>query len=255
MDYSHSKEIIHETKILDDSDTAFIDQHIGTIQHNWEKNQKYRTETEMRISVLNDMKFPTPAAKYWQAVREQSAFYAQLVSCAFMFQTLQVDQEQLRRDIERLRESDDPDADLEIRRKEIEFEQNQFKELSLRNEATDRMREIRLWAQIMDECREVDPTFDAEDPSTHQPLSYVKRWRAQAAELGDNASPSERWNLLGQLQSGERYLKDKSIALPPSDGATRLTAQDGNVTYKIRFDDIVKQERKGNAATVRREQH
>ena len=33
---------------------------------NWRKKQIFRTETEMRISVLNDAKHPTDASKYWQ---------------------------------------------------------------------------------------------------------------------------------------------------------------------------------------------
>ena len=32
---------------------------------NWKKKQIFRTETEMRISVLNDAKHPTDASKYW----------------------------------------------------------------------------------------------------------------------------------------------------------------------------------------------
>ena len=35
----------------------------------WTKKQIFRTETEMRISVLNDCKHPTAASKYWQSVR------------------------------------------------------------------------------------------------------------------------------------------------------------------------------------------
>ena len=37
----------------------------------WTKKQIFRTETEMRVSVLNDGKHPTQASKYWQSVREQ----------------------------------------------------------------------------------------------------------------------------------------------------------------------------------------
>ena len=43
-----------------------------------DKVQIYRTETEMRYSVLNDGRFPTKASKYWQAVREQDVFNKQL---------------------------------------------------------------------------------------------------------------------------------------------------------------------------------
>ena len=37
----------------------------------WTKKQMFRTQTEMEFSVLNDAKYPTKAAKYWQCVREQ----------------------------------------------------------------------------------------------------------------------------------------------------------------------------------------
>ena len=43
-----------------------------------QKRQIYRTETEMRISVLNNGSHPTKASKYWQCVREQSMMYEQL---------------------------------------------------------------------------------------------------------------------------------------------------------------------------------
>ena len=43
----------------------------------------FRTETEMRISVLNDLKHPTPGAKYWQAVREQNVFFEQMIFLSF----------------------------------------------------------------------------------------------------------------------------------------------------------------------------
>ena len=46
---------------------------------NWRKKQIFRTETEMRISVLNDAKHPTNASKYWQSVREQDAMFDALM--------------------------------------------------------------------------------------------------------------------------------------------------------------------------------
>ena len=50
---------------------------------NWRKKQIYRTETEMRISVLNDAKHPTNASKYWQSVREQGAMFDALMGLTF----------------------------------------------------------------------------------------------------------------------------------------------------------------------------
>jgi len=49
----------------------------------WTKKQIFRTETEMRISVLNDGKHPTQASKYWQSVREQNAMFEALMGLSF----------------------------------------------------------------------------------------------------------------------------------------------------------------------------
>ena len=50
---------------------------------NWNKKQIFRTETEMRISVLNDVNHPTSASKYWQSVREMSAHFDALMNLSF----------------------------------------------------------------------------------------------------------------------------------------------------------------------------
>ena len=56
----------------------------------WTKKQIFRTETEMRISVLNDGKHPTQASKYWQSVREQNAMFEALMGLSFDLRRNQV---------------------------------------------------------------------------------------------------------------------------------------------------------------------
>ena len=51
----------------------------------WHKKQMFRTETEARMSVLNDGKHPTPASKYWQSIREQSAMFDAIVESGFSY--------------------------------------------------------------------------------------------------------------------------------------------------------------------------
>ena len=43
----------------------------------------FRTKTEMEFSVLNDAKYPTNAAKYWQCVREQNTHIENLMHLSF----------------------------------------------------------------------------------------------------------------------------------------------------------------------------
>ena len=40
------------------------------------------------------------------------------------------------------------------------------------------------------------------DVNNHQLISYTTRWINQSIQMGNNGSPSERQNLLGQLRSG-----------------------------------------------------
>ena len=60
------------------------------IKDTWHKKQVFRTETEMRMSVLQDGKFPTPASKYWQCVREQNVFFENLMSLSFEYRKNEV---------------------------------------------------------------------------------------------------------------------------------------------------------------------
>ena len=49
-------------------------------------SQMFRTDTEMRISVLNDIKFPTPASKYYQALREMNVHQCELVGLLYDYE-------------------------------------------------------------------------------------------------------------------------------------------------------------------------
>ncbi len=54
--------------VLNAEDQKVYDNLLDECRDSWRKRQVFRTETEMRLSVLNDGKHPTPASKYWQAV-------------------------------------------------------------------------------------------------------------------------------------------------------------------------------------------
>ena len=198
-----SKSIIKA--VVSKEDAKFIESNLSEIQEVWDKRQIYRTETEMRVSVLNDLKFPTVASKYWQAVRELSGFYANLVSLSFSYRRGEVRQEQI------LEEIDKESCSLKIKLLDIDLEEALFSQLGMEQEAKDRMREIRLWCTILEECKQADPNFDYNDPNTHQLLSYTMRFQNQVANLNDSSSLGEVSNLTGQLETALRYKVDPSI--------------------------------------------
>ena len=222
MDYGRTKEVIRSSTMMLDEDIAFIDSNIDAIQAVFAKRQKYRTETEMRISVLNEMKFPTPAAKYWQCVRELGSFYGYLVDDAFSYRRNAIEIEILRRSL--TSEEDELQRGLI----QIDIEQQEFRQLALESGAKDRMREIRMWMQLMEECIEADDSFDTEDVNTHQLKSYHARFINQAKELSEFTPVSERINLLGQLASATAEIEGKAVIGPNHRLETGL-----NITYRL----------------------
>ena len=70
-------------EVLKEEDAGAIVELRDELGDNWHKKQIFRTETEMRISVLNDAKHPTNASKYWQSVREMGAMFDALMGLTF----------------------------------------------------------------------------------------------------------------------------------------------------------------------------
>ena len=68
---------------------------VPELQDTWVKKQMFRTETEMRFSVLSDNKYGTNAAKYWQSVREQNTHFENLMHLSFDYRKNDVEIEKL----------------------------------------------------------------------------------------------------------------------------------------------------------------
>ena len=78
------KEAPSLNNLLDPEDVKEFEQEYSRALDTWTKKQVFRTETEMRMSVLQDAKYPTKGtAKYWQCVREQNVFLENLMSLSF----------------------------------------------------------------------------------------------------------------------------------------------------------------------------
>jgi len=169
---------IRDVNILNEQDMEVITNLTNELQRVFEVKQVWRTEVEMRYSVLNDVSFPDPASKYWQSIREENVFFEQLVTLSFEYQkahgklTLkEIEYEKIKGNTKKskaLRQI----AEAEI--KEIEFGLVQ-----MRLHAFHRVREIKLWEKLKNEQIKKDPTFDISDPNAGQIKSYAKRWEAE----------------------------------------------------------------------------
>lgn len=167
--------------------------------------QVHRTRTEMEVSVLNELHFPTPASKYWQAVREQNVMIQGITMLSFDYRKALVDCKILSRDIEA--EEDDLKREL----LEIEQEKLLYQIKEMKRAGKHKAREVLEWSDI--KSRESKQMSGAElsDVDNHQLMSYTKRWINQALLMNSETGQAERQNLMGQLRSGVQKCKERGV--------------------------------------------
>ena len=196
------------TNILDKEDVKEFKKLIPELQDTWHKKQMFRTETEMRFSVLSDNKYPTRAAKYWQSVREQNTHFENLVHLSFDARKNEVEIKKLERDIKNEKD------ELEVELKQIELEEKLYAKAQMELVAKHRMREVATWSKLKKEFD--DNSFDKQDVNAHQAHSYMLRLQHQKNTITPGTSQPEVFNVLGQLETLERVIRDKELA-PPKD--------------------------------------
>lgn len=197
----------HLSEILDTGDFKSLIDLKDELKDTWHKKQVFRTETEMRMSVLQDAKYPTKAAKYWQCVREQNVFFENLMSLSFEYRKNEVEIKKLKKKI--TQETDLLEKEL----LEIELEEKLYGRANTELVAKDRMREINQWSQLKKEYN--DGSFDTKDVNTHQAESYKMMLTNKVKTLTPGSSQPEVFNAVGQLQTLER-LEQEGVLLPYS---------------------------------------
>lgn len=193
------------------------------LQDTFEKKQMWRTETEMRFSVLNDIKHPTNASKYWQAVKEQSGFFENLVMLSFEYRRTLVKIKKLEKKINK------EVNELKLESLKIDLEEQLFIKKNQEIASKDRMRELKLWSKIKKELD--DGSFDVDNVDSHQLVSYAQRYLKEyeaAIKMKANLNTGEARNLLGQTVSilkicEENNILDKVVSiLPETEFKTQL---------------------------------
>ena len=197
------KEAPSLNNLLDPNDVKEFKEMTSELRDTWTKKQVFRTETEMRISVLQDAKYPTKAAKYWQCVREQNVFLENLMSLSFECRRNEVKLKKLKKKLEE--ETDELKKEL----LQIDIDEKTYAVANMQLVAKDRMREIKLWSTLKKEFD--DGSFDTQDVNKHQLDSYGLQYFEKAKTLNEHSSESEKFNILGQLQSLQRIKKSGEL--------------------------------------------
>jgi len=199
-------------EMLKPSDANAIVELREELGDNWRKKQIFRTETEMRISVLNDAKHPTNASKYWQSVREQGAMFDALMGLTFDMRRSKIKRSRIEQEQkEAIAKGDDFTAE-EL---QIDLDENLFGRANMEKTARDRVRELKLWSQIKKELD--DGSFDTTYVNTHQAESYTHNLQNRVNSLNANSQPAEIVNAAGPLETVKR-LKTEDGKLRQFDG-------------------------------------
>lgn len=192
------------TAVLKKSDADIILALKEELQEAWVKKQIFRTETEMRVSVLNDGSHPTPASKYWQCVREQTSMLDSLIALSFDLRKLDIERLRL---LKKMEECTDEFDKMEL---ELLLDENLFHKAKCEEMARDRVREIKLWSDIKSELE--DGSFDSKNPNTHQKESLHQTLLNRAQTISEKSDPAAIMNVLGPLTTIERLKNENALS-------------------------------------------
>ena len=190
------KEEAHLNNLLTTDDLSTFKGMVDELRDTWNKKQMFRTETEARFSVLQDNRYPTKAAKYWQCVREQSTYLDNLMSLSFDYRRNDAKIKWLEGKIDK--EQDE----YKLTKYQIDLDECRFSKASMEKVAKHRMREIKMWSQLKKEFN--DGSFNDKDVNQHQLESYHKMYAGKAKTINNNTPEAEVFNIIGQLRSLER---------------------------------------------------
>ena len=197
------KEAPNLNNLLDPEEVKIFKNLTDELRDTWTKKQMFRTETEARFSVLQDNRYPTKAAKYWQCVREQSSYLDNLMALSFDYRRNDAKIKWLEEKIDK--EQDD----YKLTKYKIDLDEARFGKASMEKVARHRMREIKMWSKLKKEFN--DGSFNDKDVNVHQLESYGLQYHEKAKTLNANSSEAEIFNVMGQLQSLQRIKKSGEL--------------------------------------------
>jgi hypothetical protein len=190
------QEETHLNNLLEPNDLKSFKGMVDELRDTWTKKQIFRTETEARVSVLQDNKHPSKAAKYWQCIREQNVFLENLMSLSFEYRRNDAKIKWLTKKLE----TETDEYKLECYK--IDLDEKIYSKANMELVAKDRMREINMWSKLKLEFD--DGSFNTKDVNQHQLESYHQVYLNKVKSLTPGSSQPEVFNAMGQLQTIER---------------------------------------------------
>ena len=197
------QEEAHLNNLLETEDLKSFKGMVEELRDTWTKKQIFRTETEMKVAVLDDGRYPTKASKYWQCVREQNVFLENLMSLSFDYRRNEAKIKQLQKKLET--ETDEYKRELY----QIDLDEKIYGKANMELVAKDRLREIKLWSKFKAEYD--DGSFDTKNVNTHQFESLAQIMEHKKNSITPGSSQAEVFNVLSQVDTIARIKQEKQL--------------------------------------------
>ena len=197
------QEEIHLNNLLETEDLKSFKSMVEELRDTWTKKQIFRTETEMKVAVLDDGRYPTRASKYWQCVREQNVFLENLMSLSFDYRRNEAKIKQLEKKLET--ETDEYKKELY----QIDLDEKIYGKANMELVARDRLREIKLWSKCKAEYD--DGSFDTKNVNSHQFESLAQIMEHKKNSITPGSSQAEVFNVLSQVDTISRMKQEKQL--------------------------------------------
>ena len=123
-------------ELIDSKSLEFIKENMPKFNDRFVRRPVFRSLYELENYVVPNDTHPTPDAKYWQLIGEQSVHVQELISLSFNFRKINV---KIKRLEHKIKEETDP---FKKELYEIELEEKQFERANCQKIAKERMREI-----------------------------------------------------------------------------------------------------------------
>jgi hypothetical protein len=197
------QEELHLNNLLEPEDLSSFKGMVEELRDTWTKKQIFRTETEMKVAVLDDGRYPTRASKYWQCVREQNVFLENLMSLSFDYRRNEAKIKQLQKKLET--ETDEYKRELY----QIDLDEKIYGKANMELVARDRLREIKLWSKFKLEYD--DGSFDTKNVNSHQFESLSQIMEHKKNSITPGSSQAEVFNVLSQVDTIARIKQEKQL--------------------------------------------
>jgi len=216
--------VISDTPLFSEAEKKALVDVAESMEKAHANSQIFRTDTEARMSVLNDIKFPTAASKYYQSLREMNIQQQELVKLLYNYedkkQDIQITQANIMKFQDKFygatKKYDKLRLQAKINKLQIDLGRTKFALKQMKRTAEGRKQEILQWNKIL---KELEPLLKKakiplNNPDTHQKVSYFVRHIRQAINAIQSNSQmgvAEVNNLFGQIITNARLIKENSL--------------------------------------------